>query len=704
MDGLVRALSQLRIATRLRASFALLLALPLLMAALAVQRLQDLSDAYAHLVDEQAELLATAGEVSENADDAARKVLVLLGSSPELRRLLVDEIDAADRRLEAAAELLRHRIEGEAGQRALSQLRDSMSAYRSQLAATVADLDGGRRQAAEQRLSIALEPALNTLVGATRRLLESLEAVSIQQARRLREQIEADRALVLLLCAIALAGGALLAVLVARSVLRPLARADAGAQAIAAGDYGHRIAVVGRDELSRLSASMNELAVAVDDRQRRLFDMAGTDALTGLALRTRFAAAVDQQLGMHARSPAALLCLDVDRLKLVNNVLGFEAGDSLLLGLSRRLEQLQTEGAICGRLAGGTFVVWLPLQSAEAWQPATAQLHAALNRRQQWQGQILDLTVSIGVALCPAHGLRAEALLQRAEQAMFEAKRLRTEVTLYDPELEADRLSHLSLLSELETAIQQGQLRQFLQPKLSLLDDSIAGAEALVRWHHPTRGWLPPSEFVPFAESTGRIRQITQWMLEQAITTLAAWGEQGLELPIAVNLSTLDLQDSQLPARIQAMLERAKVPAHLLQLELTETGLMASTQDPIHVMHSLRRLGVRLAIDDFGTGQSSLAYLQRLPVHELKIDRSFIDGVDQDQQREALLNSIVMLGHGLGLKVTAEGVETAAELELLRRLGCDLAQGYLIAKPMDAPLFDGWCRRAPSLPLALLSD
>ena len=343
----------------------------------------------------------------------------------------------------------------------------------------------------------------------------------------------------------------------------------------------------------------------------------------------------------------------MDRLKTVNNVLGFEAGDSLLLCLARRLEQLEAEGAICGRLSGGTFVLALPLAEAVAWQAAVACLSARLHRKHEWRGQVLDLTVSIGVALRPLHGRSAEALMQRAEQAMFEAKRRRRDVILYDPDLEADRLSHLSLLSELETAISQGQLRQFLQPKLSLMDDRITGAEALVRWLHPERGWLPPSEFVPFAESTGRIRQITQWMLEQAISTMARWRAEGHELSIAVNISTLDLQDTELPARIEALLNQAGVPAHLLQLELTETGLMSSAQDPIHVLHSLRRLGVRLAIDDFGTGQSSLAYLQRLPVHELKIDRSFVDGVEQDAKRQDLLGSVIMLGHGLGLQVTA---------------------------------------------------
>jgi len=527
-------------------------------------------------------------------------------------------------------------------------------------------------------------------------LLLALPLLLAALAAERLQQLGQDITLIQLLCGATLAGGALLAVLVSRSVLRPLEQVEAGARAIAEGEYGHRIAVAGRDELGQLAASMNVLAMAVDERQRRLLEMAGTDSLTGLPLRTRFAAAVERHLAKHPDGAAALLCLDVDRLKTVNGVLGFEAGDSMLVGLAQRLALLGSEGVLCGRLAGGTFVALLPLKNAEAWRAEISVLQAALNRKQLWHGQALDLSVSIGVALYAAHGHRAETLLQRAEQAMFEAKRLRNEVSLYDPELEADRLSHLSLLSELETAITQGQLRQFVQPKLCLVGSEpvVAGVEALVRWQHPERGWLPPSEFVPFAESTGRIRQITQWMLEQAVDTLARWRAEGRfpdgVPPISVNISTLDVQDGLLPARIEALLRRANVPAELLQLELTETGLMASTQDPIHVMHSLRRLGVRLAIDDFGTGQSSLAYLQRLPVHELKIDRSFVDGVDQDAKREELLGSIIMLGHGLGLQVSAEGVENTAELAVLKRLGCDLVQGYLLAKPMDIERFEAW--------------
>jgi EAL domain-containing protein (putative c-di-GMP-specific phosphodiesterase class I) len=211
-----------------------------------------------------------------------------------------------------------------------------------------------------------------------------------------------------------------------------------------------------------------------------------------------------------------------------------------------------------------------------------------------------------------------------------------------------------------------------------------------VRWQHPERGWLPPSEFVPFAESSGRIRLITQWMLTRAAQTLARWQAEGVDLYIAVNVTTLDIQDLGLPERVRAVLAEYRVDPRKLQLEVTETGLMASGNDPITVMHGLRRLGVRLAIDDFGTGQSSLGYLQRLPVDELKVDRSFVENAHLDPKRRALLSAIVGIGHSLGLTVTGEGVESLEELGVVGDCGCDLVQGFHVARPLDLDDFEAW--------------
>ena len=332
----------------------------------------------------------------------------------------------------------------------------------------------------------------------------------------------------------------------------------------------------------------------------------------------------------------------------------------------------------------------VPIDAARSAATWISLLQGEVEGQMHWGDQSLDLSTTIGAANWPDHAQDCETLLRCAEQAMFEAKRQRSPMAVYVSSDEAARSSHLTLLSELSEAMSNGQLRMFVQPKISAVDMQPRGVEALVRWHHPVRGWIPPSDFIPFAESTGRIRQLTQWMLERAVETLATWKRSGTELCIAVNVSTLDLQDRSLPARVKALLQRAGVAPHWLQIELTESGLMSSGPDPIAVLHALRDIGVQLAIDDFGTGQSSLGYLQRLPVTELKIDRSFVDSFNADPRRRQLLSSITSLGHSLGLLVTAEGVETQQELDALRELGCDLVQGFHIAKPMEVLQFKQW--------------
>jgi diguanylate cyclase (GGDEF)-like protein len=435
------------------------------------------------------------------------------------------------------------------------------------------------------------------------------------------------------------------------------------------------------------------MAAAVGERETELRRLANVDLLTGLPQRARFIADGDRLLANlpEREQLAVLICIDVDRLKAVNGVLGFDAGDALLRGAAAKLATLFEGVAAYGRLAGGTFAALAPVLRLEHGTALAAQLRAEVEHKLSWQGQSLDLSVSLGVAHWPEHAADTETLLRRAEQAMFEAKRLRQAVAVYNPSAEAARALHLSLLSDLATAIQQDQLRQFLQPKRCLKTGRITGAEALVRWQHPQRGWLPPGDFIPFAERSGRIRQITDWMLARAVRTLADWEAAGREpLCIAVNISTLDIQDQTLPARLAALLAEYRVDPGQLQLEVTETGLMSSGTDPIAVLNALKTWGVKLAIDDFGTGQSSLAYLQHLPVDELKIDRSFVQDVDRDPRRQALLKSIVGVGQGLGLTVTAEGVENEAELACIEACGCDLIQGYLLARPMDLPDFEAW--------------
>ncbi|HEV6968315.1 putative bifunctional diguanylate cyclase/phosphodiesterase [Roseateles sp.] len=690
---LARLSRRLRIRTRLGLAFGLLLLLLLGLAALSVVRLTGLSEALNRIVDEQATIRDSVNEINRNAEAAARKLLVLMSPDGELRVAAYPEISSSNARLDDAMQRLALVLPPGPRSERLEEVRQRLADYRASYVAVRDLIERDDFQAARALLGGDTESALSLFVGAIHQLAASEERAGTAKARELRDQIDADRTGVLALCIGALVAGALLAVGVTRSIINPLKRAEDGAELIARGEYGHRIAVDSADEVGHMAAAMNTMAAAVGEREAELRRLADVDLLTGLPQRARFIADGDRLLASlpERERLAVLICIDVDRLKAVNGVLGFEAGDALLRGAAAKLQTLFEGVAAYGRLAGGTFAALAPVLRLDHGAALAAQLREEVEHKLSWQGQSLDLSVSLGVAHWPEHAPDTETLLRRAEQAMFEAKRLRQAVAVYNPGAEAARALHLSLLSDLAAAIQQDQLRQFLQPKRCLKTGRITGAEALVRWQHPQRGWLPPGDFIPFAERSGRIRQITDWMLARAVRTLAEWEAQGQEpLTLAVNISTLDIQDQTLPARLAALLSEYRVDPAQLQLEVTETGLMASGADPIAVLNALKAWGVRLAIDDFGTGQSSLAYLQHLPVDELKIDRSFVQDVDRDPRRQALLKSIVGVGQGLGLTVTAEGVENEAELACVRACGCDLVQGYLLARPMDLRDFESW--------------
>ncbi|HEY8878393.1 MAG TPA: EAL domain-containing protein [Roseateles sp.] len=700
MSGMQRPISRLsrrlRIRTRLGLAFGLMLLLLLGLAALSVHRLTDLSEALNRIVDDQAVIRDSVNEINRNAEAVARKLLVLMSPDAELRIASYPEIDSSNNKLDDAMQRLAMVLPPGPRSERLAEVRQRLADYRASYVDVRSLIERDDFQAARALLGSDTESALSLFVSAIHQLAASEDRAGTAQARELREQIDVDRTGVLALCIAALVAGAVLAVGVTRSIVNPLKRAEDGAELIAQGQYGHRIEVDSADEVGHMASAMNTMAAAVGEREAELRRLADVDLLTGLPQRARFIADGDRLLaGLEEREQlAVLICIDVDRLKAVNSVLGFDAGDALLRGAAAKLEALFEGVAAYGRLAGGTFAALAPVAKLDQANALAAHLREEVEHKLSWQGQSLDLSVSLGVAHWPEHATDTEALLRRAEQAMYEAKRLRQDVAVFNPGAEAARALHLSLLSDLATAIQQDQLRQFLQPKRCLKTGRITGAEALVRWQHPQRGWLPPGDFVPFAERSGRIRQITDWMLARAVKTLAAWEAEGrAPMSIAVNISTLDIQDQTLPARLAALLAEYRVDPGQLQLEVTETGLMSSGTDPIAVLNALKAWGVKLAIDDFGTGQSSLAYLQHLPVDELKIDRSFVQDVNADPRRQALLKSIVSVGQGLGLTVTAEGVENQAELDCISACGCDLIQGYLLAKPMDLPDFEGWLGR-----------
>jgi diguanylate cyclase (GGDEF)-like protein len=410
------------------------------------------------------------------------------------------------------------------------------------------------------------------------------------------------------------------------------------------------------------------------------------DALTDLPNRYLLSERLHSALDSHAPrgGSMALLLLDLDRFKDVNDTLGHSVGDRLLTQVAQKLRLAVPAHATVARLGGDEFAVLLPgADETDAVAVARAVL-GALARPIDIEGSILDVGGSIGIALAPDHGADAETLMRRADVAMYVAKRSGQGYAVYTSDEDAHRPDRLALVAELRGAIEQGDLQLHYQPKIELVTGRIVGMEGLLRWNHPLRGPIPPQEFVALAERTGLITSLSRWVLGAALRQQGLWRADGLFMPVAVNLSMHDLHDSGLPDLVSQLLDQAGLPASVLEVEITESTLMADPERARTALTRLRDLGVRIAVDDFGTGYSSLAYLKELPVNELKIDRSFVRDVCAGGADLAIVESIVDLAHKLGLTVVAEGIEDAATRDVLARLGCDQAQGYYFARPMPA--------------------
>jgi diguanylate cyclase (GGDEF)-like protein len=426
---------------------------------------------------------------------------------------------------------------------------------------------------------------------------------------------------------------------------------------------------------------------------RRLRHQALHDELTDLPNRTLLYERMAQALAGVRRTGgmAALLLIDLDRFKEVNDTLGHDHGDELLEEVAARLQEAVRRGDTLARLGGDEFAVLLTgVPNRAAVVELAGRLHDALARPFALRGVVVALEASIGIALCPDHGEDVNVLVQRADVAMYEAKRTRTRIETYSEDRDPYSAERLSLLGELRSAIEEGQLVLHYQPKVCLGRDEVTGVEALVRWEHPTRGMLPPSEFVPLAERTGTISDLTHWVLDTALAQCRAWRDAGLDLPVAVNLAAPNVVDTSLPDLVAALLERWDVPGDRLECEISEHTVMADPTRAIEVMERLRALGVRLSLDDYGRGRASLAYLKSLPLDEVKIDRSFVLGMTEDSDDAAIVRSTIELARNLGLGVVAEGVETEAVLRDLTDLSCDVAQGFFLSRPLPAVELDAW--------------
>lgn len=444
-----------------------------------------------------------------------------------------------------------------------------------------------------------------------------------------------------------------------------------------------------RDRTRELSATVEDLHREMADRKRdqdRIYWLAHYDPLTGLPNRTLLADRSTQaiQLARDNGTPLAAIFLDLDHFKHVNDSLGHRVGDTLLVQIAKRLRSVVREKDTVSRIGGDEFVLLLPGANAHGAARVAAKLLEASRQPYQIDHHELTMAPSMGIALYPQDGMDFDTLTQSADVAMYHAKLDgRNTFRFFTPEMRAQSLRALQLENALRRALERDELQLHYQPQVRIRTGRVHSVEALLRWNHPKLGPISPAEFIPVAEDTGQILQIGEWVLRSAVRQLKVWRLAGLsELKVAVNLSAIQFHQPQLPDLVSQILHAAAVPPDALELELTEGVAVNDPRTATETMDQLRSRGVRLSIDDFGTGYSSLSQLKRFQIYKLKIDQSFVQDLDHDGNDRAIVSAIIRMAQALGMQTTAEGVETEAQLQFLRDMGCDEAQGYYFSRPL----------------------
>lgn len=449
------------------------------------------------------------------------------------------------------------------------------------------------------------------------------------------------------------------------------------------------------------------LAMERHESELHIQRLAYFDDLTGLPNRTRLFEEIDRCLARSEIAPetVAVLCIDIDHFKYINDTLGHLTGDLVLAEIARRLTALTDPGDVVGRVAGDGFVMVLPGCDGDGATEIAERILESLVRPVIVEGAALPVSVSIGISIHPWHGAQTNELLKNADTALQDVKRTgRGSFRLFSPDMNKRGEERVVLGAALRDSLAQGGLHLHYQPQVRIADGTICGVEALARWTHPELGVITPDRFIPIAEESGLIEPLGAWALDQACRQLAEWRAQGIAIPaVSVNLSPLHFRNENLPDLVAGALARYRLAPGMLTLEITEGVMMDDGPTATNMLRVIHALGVGLSMDDFGTGYSSLSGLATMPFSELKIDRSFINRLETDAGTLAIVTAVIRIGQSLGMTVVAEGVETAAQRDILRQLGCHAAQGYLLGRPMDAVAFREWVRDqklplAPSLP------
>lgn len=475
--------------------------------------------------------------------------------------------------------------------------------------------------------------------------------------------------------------------LIARGVSRPVEQLAASARCIEVGDYSPPLTIVRGDELGELAAAFANMAQSIREREAHIRYQAGHDQVTGLANRMTAESMIQLELTAHPGNPAALLMVGLGRVPEIIKTMGHTVCDRLMRDTGERIRGPAGKGLVA-RATDTQFSIFLPASGKSEAIAVAFRIVDALIEPYRESDLALDMAPAVGIALSPMHGVEASTLLRQAEVALISALGSEEPIVVYDPATDPHRPERLSLMGDLREALDHGQLELHYQPKLNLANGIIDGAEGLVRWQHQTLGLVPPDAFIALAEETGNIRRLTRWALEAGIAQAKRWSTTDRAIRVSINVSARDLDDADLPRRVAELLALHGVSPECIALEVTESAIMGKPDAAIDVLRRLADQGIELAIDDFGVGQSSFAYLRRLPVRELKIDKTFIDHLTEARADQTIVRSIVELGHNLGYRVTAEGVDDVRVLDYLSSIGCDHAQGYLIARALTDTAFD----------------
>ena len=512
----------------------------------------------------------------------------------------------------------------------------------------------------------------------------------------LEQKLQDTRAIILLTVSLTTFIAALLCLLMLqKTALSPLNKLGTHLQRVRRDkEYlSEQVAVEGVTEVSSLARDFNGMTAELYAAYESLEIMALTDSLTELPNRDLFYDRLNQFILMNRRTPMpfAVFMMDLDRFKLINETLGHHIGDNLLQLAAARLKEAMRESDTVARLGGDEFAALLPkVTDADCATIVAERIIENISKPFNIRGHNLSVGISIGIVMFPLHSTDTNEIVQRADVAMYYAKHNAIGYAFYDPEKDTYNVLDLTLESELKNAIENDRLQLFYQPKLDLSNNQVYGVEALLRWVHPERGFIPPDSFIPLAERTGLIHPLTQWVLRTALKKTAEWQAQGIFLNMAVNLSACSLRDKDLVCKISTALTESGVSPEYLTLELTESAVMSDPDTALETLNNLDSMGLRLSVDDFGTGYSSLSYLKKLPVDEIKIDRSFVMEMDSDRNDEVIVRSTIDLAYNMGLQVTAEGIENETAWNMLKDLGCNLGQGYYMCRPVDADAFEEW--------------